>query len=98
MAKEETVQIEIKNITLDIEPEGLGVVELMSLASTVEKYMLRVQKYEIDTLKQALITALHFAAKAYEQSQHEGGKRREEESRVEDIIVKLKTALDGTHK
>ena len=95
MAKE-MVQVEIKRIPLDIETTELGAVELTDLAATVEKYMQGLD--EIDTLKQALITALHFAAVAYLQRQNDGGKRKEEESRVDDLIVKLQSALNANHK
>ncbi|WP_428041503.1 hypothetical protein [Candidatus Avelusimicrobium fimicolum] len=95
MAKE-IVQVEIKRIPLDIETTELGAVELTDLAATVEKYMQGLD--EIDTLKQALITALHFAAVAYLQRQNDGGKRKEEESRVNDLIVKLQSALNANHK
>ncbi len=93
------VQVEIKRIALDIEASGLGMVELTDLAANVEKYMLQLQEEgEIDTLKQALMAALHFAAQAYLQNQNEGGKRKEDESRVDDLIVKLKASLDAPHK
>ena len=95
MAKE-IVQVEIKRIPLDIETTELRAVELTDLAATVEKYMQGLE--EIDTLKQALITALHFAAVAYLQRQNDGGKRKEEESRVDDLIVKLQSALNANHK
>ena len=95
MAKE-IVQVEIKRIPLDIETTELGAVELTDLAATVEKYMQGLD--EIDTLKQALMTALHFAAVAYLQRQNDGGKRKEEESRVGDLIVKLQSALNANHK
>ena len=95
MAKE-IVQVEIKRIPLDIETTELGAVELTDLAATVEKYMQGLD--EIDTLKQALITALHFAAVAYLQRQNDGGKRKEEESRVDDLIIKLQSALNANHK
>ncbi|WP_428053838.1 hypothetical protein [Candidatus Avelusimicrobium stercoris] len=95
MAKE-IVQVEIKRIPLDIETTELGAVELTDLAATVEKYMQSLD--EIDTLKQALMTALHFAAVAYLQRQNDGGKRKEEESRVDDLIVKLQSALNANHK
>ncbi|MDO5765089.1 MAG: cell division protein ZapA [Elusimicrobiales bacterium] len=98
MAKD-IVQVEIKRIPLDIEAKGLGMVEIADLAASVEKYMAELQEEgEIDTLKQALMAALHFAAKAYLQTQNEGGKRREEESRVNDLIAKLQTALDASQK
>ncbi len=93
------VQVKIKRIALDIEANGLGMVELTDLADSVEKYMLQLQEEgEIDTLKQALMAALHFAALHYLQSQNEGGKRKEEESRVDDLIIKLKSALDAAPK
>ena len=74
-------------------------VELADLAASVEKYMPKLQEEgESDTLKQALMAALHFAARAYLQTQNEGGKRQEEEARVDDLILKLKSALDAPHK
>lgn len=98
MAKD-IVQVEIKRIPIDIEAKGLGMVEIADLAAAVEKYMVQLQEEgEIDTLKQALMAALHFAAKAYLQTQNEGGKRQEEESRVNDLIAKLQTALDAAQK
>jgi len=93
MAKKDIVQVEIKNIPLDIEDEGLGVVELADLAGQVEAYMQQLD--EVDTLKQSLKAALHFAAQSYKQLQHEGGKRQEEEGRVNDLILKLKSALEN---
>ena len=96
MAKRNIVQIEIKHIPLDMEEDGLGVVELTDLAGKVETYMSQLE--EIDTLKQALMAALHFAAQAYVKDQNEGGKRQEEESRVSDLILKLRGALEITHK
>ncbi len=96
MPKRDLVQVEIKHIPLDVEPEGLGVVELTDLAGQVESYMRQLD--EIDTLKQALLAALHFAAQAYNQSQNEGGKRQEENSRVSDLILKLKSALEPAQK
>ena len=79
MAKD-IVQVEINRIPLEVEAKELGVVELTDLAASVEKHMFALREEgEIDTLKQALITALHFAAQAYLQNQHAGGKRQEEE-------------------
>ena len=96
MPKRDLVQVEIKNIPLDVEPEGLGVVELTDLAGQVESYMRQLD--EIDTLKQALLAALHFAIQSYNQTQNEGGKRQEETSRVSDLILKLKSALETPQK
>jgi len=96
MPKRDLVQVTIKGIELEVEPEGLGVVELTDLAGQVEKYM--AQTDEIDTLKQALTAALHFAAQSYAQTQNEGGKRQEENSRVSDLILKLKSALESPQK
>ena len=96
MPKRDLVQVEIKNIPLDVETEGLGVVELTDLAGQVDAYMRQLD--EIDTLKQALTAALHFAALHYMQTQNEGGKRQEEDSRMSDLILKLKGALDTPQK
>ena len=96
MAKRDIVQVEIKTIPIDMEAEGLGMVEWTDLAGQVEAYMRQLD--EIDTLKQALMVALHFAAMAYTQTQNEGGKRKEEASRVNDLIFKLKSALDTPQK
>ncbi len=96
MAKRDIVQVQIKTIPIDMEAEGLGMVEWTDLAGQVEAYMRQLD--EIDTLKQALMAALHFAAKAYTQTQNEGGKRQEESSRVNDLIFKLKNALETTQK
>jgi hypothetical protein len=98
MAKD-IVQVEINRIPLEVEAKDLGVVELTDLAATVEKYMFALREEgEIDTLKQALIAALHFAAQAYLQNQQAGGKRQEEESRVNDLILKLRSSLETPHK
>lgn len=91
MPKKELLPIKIKNIPLEVETEGLGVVEITDLAGRVESYM--DQLNEVDTLKQALMTALHFAAQSYNQNLHEGGKRQEEISRVNDLIIKLQQTL-----
>lgn len=72
---------------------GLGGVELTELAAQVENYMLGIQNEgEVDTLKQALYAALHFASQAYLKSQNEGGKRQEEINRLDELILKLKAA------
>ncbi len=98
MAKD-IVQVEIKRIPLEVEADGLGMVEMADLAASVEQHMARLKEEgEIDTLKQALMTALHFAARAYLQTQNEGGRRQEEESRVDDLITKLQTALNAPQK
>ena len=96
MAKRNIVQVEIKHIELDIEDEDLGVVELTDLASQVENYMQQLE--EVDTLKQALMAAVHFAAQGYIKAQNEGGKRQEEENRVNDLILKLRHTLETPHK
>ena len=89
------VQVEIKRIPLEVENSGLGGMELTELAAQVETYMRQIQEDgEIDTLKQALQAALHFAAQAYLKSQNEGGKRQEEIARVDGLILKLKAAQE----
>lgn len=89
------VLLEIKHIPLEVENSELGMVELTDLATQIEDHMKQLQEDgEIDTLRQALLTALHFAARAYLNNQNEGGKRQEEEARVDSLISKLKTALD----
>ena len=93
------IQVEIKRIPLEIENPGVGVVELFDLAANVEKYMQQLQKDgEIDTLKQALLAALYFVTQAYLSSQNEGGKRQEDEARLNELIAKLEAATDNTHK
>ena len=94
MAKD-IVSVEIKRIPLEVENSGLGGMELTELAAQVEAYMLQAQMDgEIDTLKQALYAALHFASQAYLKSQNEGGKRQEELNRVDELILRLKAAQD----
>ena len=89
------VQVEIKRIPLEVESAGLGGMELTELAAQVETYMQQLQADgEIDTLKQALYAALHFASQAYLKSQNEGGKRQEEIARVDELILKLKAAQE----
>lgn len=87
------IQVEIKKIPLEVANSGLGGVELTELAAQVENYMLGIQNEgEVDTLKQALYAALHFASQAYLKSQNEGGKRQEEINRLDELILKLKAA------
>ena len=59
MAKN-TVSVEIKRIPIDVEIKDLGYVEVVDLASKVEREMMRLQEEEgvIDTLKPALIAAM----------------------------------------
>lgn len=93
------VTVEIKRIPLEIEDSGLGMIELTDLASQVEKYMQQLQQDgEIDTLKQALKAALFFASQAYLSSQNAGGKKQEEEARLDSLITKLTRELDPAHK
>lgn len=89
------VTVQIKRIPLEYENSELGVLELTDLATNVEKYMMELQADgEIDTLKQALRAAMHFATMAYLANQNEGGKRKEEENRLDALISKVKTALE----
>ncbi len=99
MAKN-TVSVEIKGISIDVEIKDLGYVEVADLASKVEKEMRRLQDEEdiIDTLKQALTVALEFAAEAYLKGLAEGGKQKEEQARVDQLIAKLQGALDTVQK
>ena len=94
MAKN-TVSVEIKRIPIDVEIKDLGYVEVVDLASKVEREMMRLQEEEgvIDTLKQALTIALEFAAEAYLKGLAEGGKQKEDQARVEQLINKLQGAL-----
>lgn len=94
MAKN-TVSVEIKRIPIDVEIKDLGYVEVVDLASKVEREMMRLQEEEgvIDTLKQALTVALEFAAEAYLKGLAEGGKQKEDQARVEQLINKLQGAL-----
>ena len=93
MAKD-IIQVEIRKIPLDVEIKGLGGVEITNLAAEVDKKMAEIRENgEIDTLKQALLAALYFAAQAYVQGENEGGRRKEEETRVDGLIAKLKSSL-----
>ena len=88
------IQVEIRKIPLDVEIQGLGGVEITNLAAEVDKKMAEIRENgEIDTLKQALLAALYFAAQAYVQGENEGGRRKEEETRVDGLIAKLKSSL-----
>lgn len=90
-----TVSVEIKRIPLDVEIPELGYVEIADLAAQVEKEMKRMQEEEgvIDTLKQALLVALEFAAKDYLKQLSDGGKQKEDSSRVDQLISKLQGVL-----
>ncbi len=90
-----TVSVEIKRIPLDVEIPDLGYVEIADLAAQVEKEMKRLQEEEgvIDTLKQALMVALEFAAKDYLKQLSDGGKQKEDSSRVDQLISKLQGVL-----
>ena len=90
-----TVTVEIKKIPVDVEIAELGYVEIADLATQVEKEMLRLQQEEdvIDTLKQALVVALHFAAKSYLKDLKDGGKLKEDAGRLDQLITKLQHTL-----
>lgn len=89
------IQVQIKRIPLEVANSGLGGMELTELAAQVETYMAQIQNEgEVDTLKQALYAALHFASQAYLKGQNEGGKRQEELKRVDELILKLKVAQE----
>lgn len=96
MAKN-TVSVEIKKIPVDVAIDELGCVEIADLASQVEKEMLRLQQEEdvIDTLRQALMVALHFAAKSYLKDLKDGGKLKEDAGRLDQLISKLQTTLQA---
>lgn len=94
------VSVEIKKIPVDVEIKDLGYVEIADLAAQVEREMKRLQEEEgvIDTLKQALIVALEFAAQAYLKGLAEGGRQKEDESRVDQLITKLQSTLNTPRK
>ncbi len=94
MAKN-TVTVEIKKIPVDVDIPELGYVEVVDLATQVEQEMLRLQQDEgvIDTLKQALATALYFAAKSYLKDLKDGGKLKEDVNRLDQLIGKLQNTL-----
>ncbi len=95
-----TFSIEIKGIPLEVGIRDLGYVEVSDLASKVEKEMHRLQEEEdiIDTLKQALITALEFAAEAYLKGLTDGGKQKEDLAQMDKLIAKLQSTLSTTQK
>ena len=95
-----TVSVEIKRIPLDVEIPELGYVEIADLAAQVEKEMKRLQEEEgvIDTLKQALLVALEFAAKDYLKQPSDGAKQKEDSSRVDQVISKFKGELNTPAK
>lgn len=95
-----TVSVEIKKIPVDVEIKDLGYVEIADLAAKVEREMTRLQEEEgiIDTLKQALIVSLEFAAEAYLKGLAEGGRQKEDESRVDQLIAKLQSTLSAPRK
>ena len=49
----------------------------------------------IDTLKQALAAALYFAAKSYLKDLKDGGKIKEDASRLDQLITKLQNTLQA---
>ena len=76
MAKD-IIQVEIRKIPLDVEIQGLGGVEITNLAAEVDKKMAEIRENgEIDTIKQALLAALYFAAQSYVHGDNEGGRRK----------------------
>lgn len=95
MAKN-TVTVEIKHIPVEVEIPELGYVEIADLAAQVEQEMKRLQDEEdiIDTLRQALTTALTFAAKAYLKELAEGGKQKEDTVRLDHLIAQLQSNLE----
>lgn len=97
MAKN-TVSVEIKKILVDVEIPELGYVEIADLAAKVEREMKRLQEEDdvIDTLKQALVVALKFAADAYLKEQAEGGRQKEDAGRVEQLVNKLQSVLNAS--
>ena len=95
MAKN-AVTVEIKKIPLEIEIPELGYVEIADLAAQVEAEMKRLQEDEgvIDTLRQALMVALLFAAKAYTKQLADGGKIKENTMRLDHLIAQLQGTLE----
>ena len=83
-----TVSVEIKRIPLEVEIPELGYVEITDLATQVEAEMKRLQEEEgvIDTLRQALTVALHFAAKAYLKDIANGGQIKEHTNHIDNLI------------
>lgn len=95
MAKN-TVTVEIKRIPVEVEIPELGYVEIADLAAQVEAEMKRLQTEDevIDTLRQALTVALHFAAKAYLKDIASGGKQKEDTVRLDHLISQLQSSLE----
>ena len=69
---------------------------LKKLETRIDKEISRAQEEDvIDTLRQALMVALHFAAKSYLKDLKDGGKLKEEAGRLDQLISKLQNTLQA---
>ena len=91
------ISVKMKKIKLDNVPlKDITPLEARTIAQEVEAKMKQLQdeKGVINTLNQALLVALEYAAMSYSKEQNEGGQKRDEEQRVNELIHKIKTRLD----
>lgn len=94
MAKN-TIQLAIKNIPLTIKLDGLSEKEITDLALEVENKMISLQQDGvIDTLKQALQTALFFAKQEYLAQQKQLLQNKETQERTDKLIARLRQSLE----
>ena len=91
------ISVEIKKIKLNNIPlKDVTPLEARTIAREIEMKMKKLQdeKGVINTLNQALIVAFEYASIKYSKEQNEGAQKHDEEQRVNELIHRVKTALD----
>ena len=90
-----TFQVEIKRIPLEVKLDGLNEEEIRSLSAAVEQYMLALEEEgKIDTFKQALRSALFFAAQEYLLKKNAQEKEKREQQETNKLISRLQQFLE----
>ena len=97
MNRDESITLTIKGTVLDdVYFEGLGPLELNTLAVSVENQIDKIsrEKRTVDTFKLFLYTALYFAAQAYKKNETASSKKQDEQDQLDIAIDKLSSALN----
>ncbi|MBI4656986.1 MAG: cell division protein ZapA [Elusimicrobia bacterium] len=93
---ENDAEIKIKGRQLKISIDGLTPLEIDSIVGHVEEKMKEIEEQTqvVDTSKLALLCAIHFASELYNQKRKIEHLREANDKKVDEMVLKLKTALD----
>lgn len=98
MEEKEPISVTVRRIELsDVWFEGLGPLEVQSLALELEQRLEKISKEKntFDTFKLLLHAALYYAAQAYTRANTAGAKSKGDAKQLDDAIEKLASCLNS---